>query len=187
MSPLALIGALLLAPEKPFTSPEQLRASATAIVVGDVEDIAVRRVLEGPWDVVRFTARVRVEAVEKGDGLAPGDALEARYWARAAYLLPGEQPGDTAGHEPLPTVGARVRLYAVDRGDNGFGETTDGGWDVYGRNGWEVLEEPATPGPVRVLGDWRRGAAVWIGAGLAAAAAVAVALRRSRARRDEVP
>jgi hypothetical protein len=51
-------------------------------------------------------------------------------------------------------------VFVVNAGYNGFGTTTDGGYDVFGRNGWEILS-PAAAGdeapPYEELdADWRR-------------------------------
>jgi hypothetical protein len=50
-------------------------------------------------------------------------------------------PGDS-GHAPVPRKTDRVRVYLVNKGYNGAGQDTDGGYDVYFKNGFEVLTSP---------------------------------------------
>jgi hypothetical protein len=157
-----LLAAVLLGvvrAEKVFSSPEELRARATHVVTGTVESVSAARELEGAWEYVRYRAVVRVGALEKGSGLAAGDTFECRYWTKS-WLAPTPPPPDTSGHSPLPRRGQSVRVFVVNAGYNGFGTTTDGGYDVFGRNGWEILS-PATAGDEapaydELDADWRR-------------------------------
>ena len=124
------------APEKPDLSPERLLAAATHVVVGKVEQAWTRKESRGSWDVTHFVAEIRVESVEKGEGLAAGGLVYARYWTKRwdAFFTP--QPPDTNGHRGLPEVGDRVRVYLARNASDGFGTTGDGGYNVIGPNGF---------------------------------------------------
>ncbi len=167
-------------PEKAFYSSEELREVATHVVVGTIERIELARTLEGFDQYERCVATLRVESVEQGAGLEPASVLAVRYWTRE-WLAPTSGPAGTLGHDPLPSTGARVRAYLVNDGYNGFGETTDGGFDVVGRNGWEILAGPTSSTPPVVVHDWRVRAGVGASAIALAAALVLVARRRRRA------
>jgi hypothetical protein len=80
---------------------------------------------------------VKVREDEKGD-LEEGALAYVRYWTRR-WVGRGSMPPSTTGHRGVPKEGDTLRIYAVSKGYNGFGETTDGGLDVYGANGFERL------------------------------------------------
>lgn len=124
-----------LRPEKADLSPEALAKTATHIVVGKVEQIWTRVEDAGPWETTRYVAEVRVEKVEKGEGLAPGALVYARYWTRRWDGF-GPQPADTNGHRGLPSAGDRVRVYLAKDAYDGFGKSADGGFNVIGANGF---------------------------------------------------
>ena len=156
--------------EKIPSSTAELTAAATLIVEGTVEAIQAERSLELPWEYVRYHALVKVTKVTKGDALGAGDAVGCRYWTKH-WRAPTSPPPDTSGHWPLPQSGQVVRVYLVAAGYNGFGQTTDGGYDVFGRNGWEILSTPAAPtGGVAYYdtleSDWRRKALAITAAGV---------------------
>ena len=167
--------------EKASSSPEELFERATHVVVGEVTGIDVRRELDLPWEVDRYVVTVSVDGIEKAPEGFDSRVLEARCWFRT-WRGPGPMPADTRGHWPLPAVGDRVRLHAVAEGYNGFGETTDGGMDVFGRNGWELLVSGPHAGEAfgggELVADWRRGAVV-----LAAVTVVVLLLIVRRTRR----
>jgi hypothetical protein len=142
----ALILLLVLAPpvaraEKADASPESMRAAATHVIVGTVQAVYARQEREGRWQVTRYVAEVRVAADEKG-GLAEGQLAYVRYWTRT-WIAASAPPPSTSGHRGIPKEGETLRIYVVGKGHNGFGETTDGGLDVYGANGFERLPPPA--------------------------------------------
>ena len=77
------------------------------------------------------------DAVEKGEGLATGGLVYARYWTRRfAGRMP---PPSTNGHRGIPEEGNRMRIYLARNAYDGFGETKDGGFNVIGANGFEKL------------------------------------------------
>jgi hypothetical protein len=123
-------------PEKVDLSPEQLRTTATHVVVGKVLQVWTRDEESGNWDWTRYVAEVQVEAVEKGDGLVAGQLVYVRYWTKEWDGLFGAPPPDTNGHRGLPSVGARSRIHLARDAYDGFGTTKDGGFNVIGANGF---------------------------------------------------
>ena len=147
---MAVLLASLLAPlaahaEKVDTPPAAMREGATNVIVGMVKAIYTRTAKEGKWRVTRHVAEVEVAKDEKGS-LKKGDLAYVRYWRRS-WAGFGSPPPSTGGHRGLPKEGETLRVYAVSKGYNGFGDTKDGGLDVYGANGFERLKaEPGKPG-----------------------------------------
>lgn len=124
--------------EKVPLSPEELRNTATHIVVGKAEQIFSRTEKAGSYEYTRYVAEVRINKVEKGDGLKPGELMYVRYWHKR-WLGPSNPPPDTAGHRGEPTAGRTLRIYAAKNAYDGFGTTKDGGFNVTGANGFEAL------------------------------------------------
>ena len=126
--------------EKAPLSPEELRKTATHVVVGQVTAVYTRTETSGDWKYTRYVAEVRVAETEKGDGLNKGDLVYARYWHRQ-WVGAGKQPPSTAGHWPVPAAGATVRVYLARNAYDGFTfDNTDGGFNVIGGNGFEPLK-----------------------------------------------
>ena len=141
-----LLLAALLAPlaahaEKPNSPPAAMRKTATHVIVGQVKSIYKRVTREGGYRVTRYVAEVEVAKDEKG-GLAKGALVYVRYWDRD-WVANRPMPSNTSGHRGLPKEGETLRVYAVNKGYNGFGATTDGGFDVYGANGFERIKKAA--------------------------------------------
>jgi hypothetical protein len=141
--PIAL-AALLLAgsarAEKVPLSPEELRKTATHIVVGQVAAVYTRSETAGDWKYTHYVAEVRVAETEKGDGLKKGDLVYARYWHRQ-WVGAGKQPPSTAGHWPVPAAGETARIYLARNAYDGFTfDNKDGGFNVIGGNGVEPLK-----------------------------------------------
>ena len=150
LAALACLGTLLLGPapavaEKPRSNPAQLAAGATHVVRGHVERVFTRVRRDAQWEHAEQVAEVKVHAVEKGEGIPLDRPLYARTWTKA-WRGRGYPPPGTNGHAPTPPEGATVRLYLARNAYDGFGtERHDGGYDVLGVNGVQVL----TPEEVR--------------------------------------
>ncbi len=129
--------------EKVDMSPEELRGTATHVIVGKVQAVYSREAKAGNYNYTHFLAEVRVETSEKGEGLNKGDLAYVRYW-RKAYVGKGLPPPDTSGHRGLPIVGQSLRLYLARNAYDGFTfENKDGGYNVIGANGFEALPNKA--------------------------------------------
>jgi len=136
----AFAGCVPAVAEKVDLSPEQLRKTATHVVVGEVLAVYERTDQDGSWKRTRHVAEVRVSDCEKGEGLKSGDLVYVRYWRRA-WQGPGAPPPSTNGHRGLPAEGERVRVYLARNAYDGFGEDNqDGGFNVIGANGFEKLK-----------------------------------------------
>jgi hypothetical protein len=136
---LALATALPVRAEKVDLSPEELRKTATHVVVGQVTAVYSRVETNGDWRYTHHIAEVRVAETEKGDGLKKGDLTYARYWQKQ-WVGRGKQPPDTSGHRGLPNQGETIRIYMARNAYDGFGTTNDGGFNVIGANGFEPVK-----------------------------------------------
>src|SRR5688572_10349768 len=115
------------AAEKPLMSPAALEKVATHVIVGRVQTIYSRVTVEGMFRVSRFVAEIAVESVEKGEGLAKGTLVYARFWTQGWLGKPSEIPPGTSGHTGNPQEGERWRVYLASNAYDGFGDTRDGG------------------------------------------------------------
>lgn len=142
---LLLVGLVPAVAEKPMSSPAQLASTATHIVRGEVVRVFTRVRQQGKFRVTHYVAELKVAAVEKGDEIRLDRPLYARYWTQA-WTGAGYPPPGTGGHGPLPDEGASVRAYLARNAYDGFGsERHDGGYEVIGVNGFQIL----TPAEVR--------------------------------------
>ena len=123
------------AAERPDLSPETLRKAATHVVVGKVAQVWTREESKHRFDFIRYVAEIAVEEVEKGEGLAPGQLVYARYWEKS-WGGGGPPPDDAYGHRGLPSPGDRVRVHLACDAHDGFEQTADHGFNVIGPNGF---------------------------------------------------
>ena len=123
---------------KALTPKAQLEKAATHIVVGKVRSITSTTNQAAQYATTTYAAVIAISNVEKGDGLTPGDVVEVRYVTRA-WRGSGSPPPFDLGHSPRPKENDTVRAYLVNQGYNGAGYTTDGRYDVYYKNGFEIL------------------------------------------------
>jgi hypothetical protein len=126
--------------EKVDMSADELRKTATHVVMGQVTAIYERAETEGDWKYTRYVAEVRVGECEKGDGIRKGALVYVRYWRRA-WVGKGQIPPSTVGHRGLPDAGDSVRVYLARNAYDGFSQDNkDGGFNVLGANGFEKLK-----------------------------------------------
>ncbi|MHC4816456.1 MAG: hypothetical protein ACYTF8_00150 [Planctomycetota bacterium] len=135
------VGLLTLAvsAEKADMPRAGLLKKATHVVVGKVTAVYARKSTEGRWRYTRHVAEVKIDSVEKGDGLKAGDLAYVRYWRRA--WMGNKPPTSTSGHRGLPTEGETLRIYLARNAHDGFWENDDGGFNVIGANGFERLKK----------------------------------------------
>ncbi len=62
-----------------------------------------------------------------------------RYWPQR-WAGRGLPPPGTAGHRGLPAVGDAIRVYLVNKGYDGGGQVSDGGYNVVFADGFEGLK-----------------------------------------------
>jgi len=133
----AWIGSKPVSAEKIDLTPEQLRKTATHIIVGKIRRVYTTQETKGNWKVTRYVAEVRVSQLEKGKGIDVGKTLFVRYWTQR-WAGRGVPPPSTHGHRDLPGPSDERRIYLARDAYNGFGEgDRDGGFDVIGANGFE--------------------------------------------------
>ena len=120
----AVIAAAVVWAEVPNRSPEQLRETATHVIVGDVVAIYSRQSREGSWQYTRFVAEIRVKSIEKGEGLQADRVIFARFFQRQ-YRGAG-RIADTAGHRMLAN-------WLTECGDQGAVARSTGLAPVVGR------------------------------------------------------
>ena len=129
--------------DKPSSSPAELRATATHVVVGKVVGVYGRIETEGDWKYTRYLAEIRVSDCEKGGRIDSGDLVYARYWRRQ-WVGEGNAPPDTSGHGGIPRANDTVRVSLARNAYDGFtNDNNDGGYNVIGPNGFEKV----TPDP----------------------------------------
>ncbi len=126
---------------KPETSKKQLEKDATHIIVGKVQTISQVTERVDDYDITHYVAEIPIDKVEKGDSLKVGDIVHARYLRKVWRGSSVPPPGDS-GHWPIPKKDDSVRACLTNKGYNGAGYTTDGGYDVYYKNGFEILAAP---------------------------------------------
>lgn len=131
--------------EKIDMSPEELTETATHIVKGQVVAIYERTQKTDDWLYTYLLAEVRVSTPEKGDGFKKDDLVYIRYWHRNWIAKRDPEP-NTSGHRGLPDEGDIIRVYLARNAYNGFGHSQDGGFDVIGANGFEILKPAPTNG-----------------------------------------
>ncbi len=124
------------------TTPKwRLEKDATHIIVGKVQSVSFTHKIGGSYQVTYYVADIVIDRVEKGEGLKSGEIVHPRYLSRA-WVGTGTLPPNDSGHYPTPKQDDYVRVYLVNSGYNGQGYTTDGGYDVYYKNGFEILKPP---------------------------------------------
>src|SRR5262245_54621899 len=120
---------------KAATPKAKLEKDATHIVVGKVRSISFSKIVFSQSETTNYVAEIVIDRIEKGQGLKAGDVVHARYhWTESRTPYVGDP-----GHRPRPNKDDSVRAYLVNRGYNGAGYTTDGGYDVYYFEGFEIL------------------------------------------------
>jgi hypothetical protein len=118
----------------PPLSPETLARDATLIVTGTVIDSS--QTTEGPKakrDNI-YLLKVKIDRVEKGQGVSTGDTLEIRCWDVNSRPDGWAGPG---GHRKIPKKDEHSRFWLTKR--------PDGKWEPLDPNGIEPLPKGAKP------------------------------------------
>ena len=133
--------AVVVSAEKVDMPPAGLLKTATHVVAGKVQAIYKRTVVKEGWYYTHYLAEVKIDSVEKGEGLAAGGLVYVRYWHRA-WRKRGVPPPSTSGHRGLPKEGETLRIYLARNAYDGFSkDNNDGGYNVIGANGFERLKK----------------------------------------------
>jgi hypothetical protein len=105
---------LWAAAEVPRQTPEQLQKNSSHIVTGEVLAVYSYDDKDGDMVTARHVAEIKVDAVEKGEGLAAGQVVYVRLWT--VKKRPEGWVG-ASGHS-VPKPGDVVRAH-VTRGEDG--------------------------------------------------------------------
>jgi hypothetical protein len=115
---------------------------ATDIVVGRVSDVYVKDVeteLYGKGTIEhRYLVELQVEKVEKG-ALREKDVVYVRAWKLARFPAHVKAAAGPGGHEVIPEIGDRMRVFAV-RGPYPLANQTDNGYAAVYPTGFVKLE-----------------------------------------------
>lgn len=128
--------------EKADLSRDELRRTATHVIVGRAEKTYCRVLTRVGWKRLQYVTLVRVFACEKGDFIQKGDFIPVRYWHSGGWSGKGPAPNisGTNGHRGLPAENDVCRIYLARNCYDGFGgDNHDGGFNVVGANGFERL------------------------------------------------
>jgi hypothetical protein len=127
-------------------STEELKSTATHIVVGTVQAIYQRKVEEPERSGIAYVAEVRVKEVEKGQGIKSGDLLYTRYSDvhKVVEMRNGRKVSFEGPYLNEPETGQTLRIYlARNAYDGATNENNDGGFNVIYSNGFEKLKDEA--------------------------------------------
>lgn len=124
--------------EKADLSPKELKETATHVVQGQVVAIYERKFQTDDWAYTQFLAEVKVSEPEKGKDFKKDELIYIRYWHRG-WIADRDPEPNTSGHRGLPAEGDLVRVYLSRNAYDGFGTTKDGGFNVIGANGFEII------------------------------------------------
>ncbi len=121
-------------------TPAQKYRIATHVVTGRVTKVYEREEQKPKYHWTLYVAEVRVDEVEKGQGVSDRQLIYVRYWRRK-WVGEGRVPPGTSGYHPIPVDGQAVRIYlARNSRDGASRENNDGGFNVLGMDGFEILE-----------------------------------------------
>jgi hypothetical protein len=124
--------------DRPNASSEELQQASTAIVTGKVKCIYSSTERKENWETTKFVVEVTVARCEKGD-VKPGGLVYARYYSRRALGKGLTAPGYYGIHTQ-PRVGQSVRLYLTTSSSESLDDESDGGFNIVGPNGCELLK-----------------------------------------------
>jgi hypothetical protein len=126
--------------EKAPMTPEELLETSTHVVTGTVNAVYERTEIDGDWKYRHRVAEIKVAKCEKGDDIKADGLVYVRYWTRG-WVGQGQMPPSTAGHRPSPDAGDQVRVYVAKNAYDGFTrDNNDGGFNVIGRDGFEIIK-----------------------------------------------
>ncbi len=123
---------------RPNASPEQLQRNSTVIVTGSVKCTYSSTSQDENWETTKFVAEVVIDRCEKGE-LPPRSIVYARYYQKR-WIGKGIIPAGYSGISPQPQEGQSVRLHLTTEWNESLDRESDGGLNIIGPNGVEVLK-----------------------------------------------
>ena len=123
---------------RPGASPEQLQQASSVIVTGKVKCTYSSTSQGENWETIKSVAEVVIDRCEKGE-LPPGSIVYARYY-KQRWIGKGPCPPGYYGIGRQPQAGQSVRLYLTTEWNESLDRESDGGLNIVGPNGVEVLK-----------------------------------------------
>ena len=114
-------------------TPEQAENESSNILTGTVTAIYSRIVRDASYEWNHSVAAVRIESIQKGQGLKPGDLIFVRYISSNRWIGKGGIPPGPGGHNNVPVEGERRKVC--------LNKNADGGFDVYYVSGFKVADD----------------------------------------------
>jgi hypothetical protein len=116
-------------------SPGEAEEKSTHILNGTVTAVYSKQANTAKYETAYHVAEVRVDRVEKGDSVKPGQVVYVRYWRHLKYLGDGPAEPGPSGHANQPKEGEKRRICLV--------RAADGAFDVYYVGGFKNISEKA--------------------------------------------
>ena len=135
---ISMISGVAVWAARPKSSPEQLLRNSTVIVTGNVICTYASTSRKENWETTKYVAEVVVDSCEKGE-LPPKSIVYARYY-QLRWIGKGLIPPGYSGISPQPQAGQSVRLHLTSEWNESLDRESDGGLNVVGPNGVEVLK-----------------------------------------------
>jgi hypothetical protein len=114
-------------------APGQAENESSNILTGTITAIYSRIVRDASYEWNHCVAAVRIESIQKGQGLKIGDLIFVRYISSNRWIGKGEMPPGPGGHNNVPAEGDRRKVC--------LSKNADGGFDVYYVSGFQVADD----------------------------------------------
>jgi hypothetical protein len=113
--------------------PGEAENKSSNIVTGAVTAIYSKITRDSSYEWNHCVAAVRIEKIDKGDGLKAGDLIYVRYIAGTKWIGKGMMPPGPGGHNNVPAEGEKRKICLT--------KNPDGGFDVYYVSGFKMPDE----------------------------------------------
>jgi len=102
-------------------APGEAEEKSTHILTGTLIEVYSRVTRDAFNETSHYIGKVRVESIEKGAGIRPGECVHVRYWRNTKSLQKGITSIGPNGHHNIPEEGQR-RLMCLVKNDDGLFE-----------------------------------------------------------------
>ena len=127
-----LLIAIQLACGEKVDYPGEPEEKSTHILTGTVTAIYSKITRDASNETMHGIAEVRVESVEKGEGMKSGQVVYVRFWHHLKWLGKGNPTPGPSGHQNIPSEGQKVKICVV--------RSADGSHDVFYVGGFKPAE-----------------------------------------------
>jgi hypothetical protein len=114
-------------------APGEAENGSSNILTGTITAIYSRIVRDANYEWNHCVAAVRIESIQKGEGLKTGDLIFVRYISSNRWIGKGAMPPGPSGHNNVPGEGDR-RKVCLNR-------NADGGLDVFYVSGFKAADD----------------------------------------------